>query len=84
MGQADTGIIKIHYIDGSEMQFEYKREDEVNTMATRIEKAIEPRHLLIELQDRVIGIPIDSIKYFEVIPAPAKLPKTAIRNARLL
>jgi len=84
MEKANTGILKIYFIDGSEMQFEYAHEGEANTMASRIEKAIEPRHLLIELEDRVIGIPVDSIKYFEVTPAPPKLPRTTIRNARLI
>ena len=84
MEKANTGILKIHFIDGSEMQVEYAREEEVNTLASRIEKAIEPRHLLIELEDRVIGIPTDSIKYYEIIPPPPKLPKFTIRHARLI
>ncbi len=73
MEKTNTGTLKIHYTDGSKMLVEYVREEEVSSIATRIEKAIEPRHLLIELEDRVIGIPTDSIKYYEIIPPPPKL-----------
>ena len=66
------------------MQVEYVRAEEVSNIATRIEKAIEANELLIELEDRLLVIPLNNIKYIEITPAPPKLPKFAIRNARLI
>jgi hypothetical protein len=58
--------------------------EEVSNIATLIEKAIEANELLIELENRLLVIPLNNIKYIEIIPAPPKLPKFAIRNARLI
>jgi hypothetical protein len=66
------------------MEFEYVREDEVTTMATRIEKALESNDVLIELEDRLLVVPLNNLKYIEITPAPPKLPKFTIRHARLI
>lgn len=84
MQKTNTGILKIHYIDGSEMQVEYVREEEVSSIATRIEKAIESDEVLIELEDRLLVVPLNNLKYIEITPPPPKLPKFTIRHARLI
>ncbi len=84
MQKTNTGILKIYYIDGSKMEFEYVREDEVTNIATRIEKAIESNEVLIELEDRLLVVPLNNLKYIEIVPAPPKLPKFTIRHARLI
>ncbi len=84
MQKTNTGVLKIHYIDGSQMQVEYVREEEVSSIAARIEKALESNQLLIELEDRLLVVPVSNIKYFEVTPTPPKLPKITIRHARLI
>ncbi len=84
MEKSNTGILKIHYTDGSEMQVEYVRKEEVSNIATRIEKAIESNEVLIELEDRLLVVPLNNLKYIEVVPAPPKLPKFTIRHARLI
>ena len=84
MEKTNTGILKIHYIDGSDMQIEYVREEEVSNIATRIEKAIESNEVLIELEDRLLVVPLSNLKYIEITPAPSKLPKFTIRHARLI
>jgi hypothetical protein len=84
MEKTNTGTLKIHYNDGSDMQVEYVRQEEVSNIATRIAEAIESNELLIELEDKLLVIPLNNIKYIEISPAPPKLPKFAIRNARLI
>lgn len=76
--------LKIHYTDGSEMVVEYVREEETNSITTQILKAIESNKVLIELEDRLFVVPINNLKYIEIIPAPPKLPKFTFRNARLI
>jgi hypothetical protein len=84
MEKTNTGTLEIHYNDGSDMQVEYVRQEEVSNIATRIGEAIESNELLIELEDKLLVIPLNNIKYIEISPAPSKLPKFAIRNARLI
>ena len=84
MQKTNTGTLKIHYTDGSKMLVEYIREEEVSSIATRIEKAIESNEVLIELEDRLLVVPLNNLKYIEITPAPPKLPKFTIRHARLI
>ena len=84
MFEQNAGILTVHYTDGTEQRFEYARAKEDANLAALIQEALESNQLVIELQDRMLVIPMQSIKTIEISPPPAKLPKFVIRNAMLV
>ena len=49
-----------------------------------VEKAAASRQLMVEVGGNLVVIEMANVKYFEVIPAPERLPEEIIRNARRL
>jgi hypothetical protein len=80
MNRADKGILTIRYINGSEEKFEYDRLEEEYSIAAHIKEALRENQLLLELEDRLIVIPYQSILSFDISPPPVKLPATALRK----
>ena len=77
-------VMTVTYADGSEQKFEITQQKEEFTLARHIDDMLKQNQLVLEIEDRVIVIPIQNIKRLEVTPAPSKLPGYAIRNARLV
>ena len=84
MKDTNMASAKICYTDGSEIHIEYERSEEVGSIASRIEKAIESNEVLIELEDRLLIIPLNNLKYIEVAPSPPRLPTFTVCKARLV
>ncbi len=84
MFEENTGMLTVHYTDGTEQRFEYTRAKEDVNLAAVVQEALKSSQLVIELQDRMLVIPMQSIKTIEVSPPPSKLPRFVIRNAVLL
>lgn len=84
MFEENTGMLTVHYTDGTEQRFEYTRAKEDVNLAAVVQEALKSSQLVIELQDKMLVIPMQSIKTIEVSPPPSKLPRFVIRNAVLL
>lgn len=84
MFEENTGMLTVHYTDGTEQRFEYTRANEDVNLAAVVQEALKSSQLVIELQDRMLVIPMQSIKTIEVSPPPSKLPRFVLRNAVLL
>lgn len=84
MFEENTGMLTVHYTDGTEQRFEYTRAKEDVNLAAVVQEALKSSQLVIELQDRMLVIPMQSIKTIEVSPPPSKLPRFVLRNAVLL
>ncbi len=83
MGQR-AGLI-VRFMDGSKLRVHYpKASGDPAAVAANIRKALEADRLMIEVDGSLLFIPMSSVKYIEVSPAPDVLPATVIRNARLL
>lgn len=80
MNSAAKGILTIRYVNGSEEKFEYDRLEEEYSIAAHIKEALRENHLLLELEDRLVVIPYQSILSLDISPPPAKLPATALRK----
>ena len=80
MSRADKGILTIRYVNGSEEKFEYNRFEDEYSIAAHIKEALRENHLLLELEDRLVVIPYQSILSLDISPPPAKLPATALRK----
>lgn len=82
MVEQSMGILVIRFMDGAEERFEYARlpQDDVNLVA-RIEEALDAKHLIVEVEGKLIVYPFHSIKAIEVSPVPAKLPRIVMKKA---
>src|SRR6266403_4407101 len=86
MNKTIPSTVTIHFIDGTTQGFEFEApEIDPMTSATRLEKFLVREQLQIHLSDRVLVIPMRSIKCMEFTPVP-RLPSNlsgfVIRNAR--
>ena len=70
----------IHFNDGSQKRLDFPAlvTDSDANVVTRIEGALEARHLVFEAEGALVVIPVQSIKYLQSFPAPKKLPVYAI------
>ena len=78
---AEPRRLIIHFVDGSKKLLEFPQQAAEDTMAARLEEALQSRHLVVEADGALVVIPFDSIRYLQAYPAPKKLPKYAIRGA---
>ena len=78
--------VTIHFTDGTTQCFEFDApEIDPMTSASRLEKFLIREHLQIHLPDRVLVIPMRSIKCMEFTPVPhlpSNLSEFVIRDAR--
>ncbi|MFC1824344.1 hypothetical protein ACFL9T_16670 [Thermodesulfobacteriota bacterium] len=84
MADGEKRFLTIHYVNGTTQKFEFPiQPDETLSGAARVKELLAGNQLIIELEDRVLIIPFQSIQSIEVSPPPEKMPATALRNARL-
>lgn len=69
----------IHYLDGSEQRFAIQpKQDMQANLASRLQKILSSDQFILNLEHKIIVIPVSSIKYLELSPTPPKLPDLAI------
>jgi hypothetical protein len=84
MEKTNAGFLKLTFADGSKQCFEYVRAEDVSSIASRIQESLKANQVLIEMEDKLLIVPISSLKTIEVSPPPAKLPGYTIRFAQLV
>src|SRR6266850_1643348 len=86
MHKTVPATVTIHFTDGTTQCFEFDApEIDPTTSASRLEKFLVREQLQIHLSDRVLIIPMRSIKCMEFTPVPrlpSHLSEFVIRNAR--
>jgi DNA-binding LytR/AlgR family response regulator len=81
---ADKRFLTIHFTDGSKLSVTFpKQTEDIHQVASRVQNALDANQLAIEISDELFVIPMNNIKYLQVSPGPAKLPKTVIRGGAL-
>lgn len=82
-----TVHLVVFFTDGEKLQFEFPFEesgDHSSAVAT-VRKALEKDKVTIEAEGDLFVIPLSSVKYIHVTPAPDNLPTdSVIRHARLV
>ena len=75
MHKTVPATVTIHFTDGTTQCFEFEAaEIDPLTSASRLEKLLVRKHLQIHLSDRVLVIPMQSIKFMEFTPVPHLAP----------
>ena len=79
---ATNATMVIHFNDGSvkRVTFPPMQTDATANLLSRLEQALEARHLVFESEGALVVIPVDSIKYVQSYPAPRSLPAYAIKG----
>jgi len=75
----------VFFLDGTSASFAYPRQsgrDQAAIVAS-VKKAIDSERLVLEADGDLIVIPIRSVKYVRVSPAPPHLPAGILREARM-
>lgn len=83
MGSLAT--MTVFFLDGTKVSFRYPRQagTDPSTIAANVKKAIDSEKLVLEVDGDLLVIPMRSVKYVQVSPAPAHLPAGILRQARV-
>lgn len=77
--------ITVYYINGEIQQFQFESEtSDQSSLASRIQKMLNADKLMLELEDKLVIIPMQNVQRFEISPSPLKTPDTVIKGVRLL
>jgi hypothetical protein len=71
--------ITIFFTDGSDLALTFpKQEGNPHMLAKRVQAALDSRQLAFEINNELLVIPTNSIKYMRINPSPEMLPETVI------
>lgn len=78
--------LTVFFLDGTKASFSYPKQAGPNpaTIIATVKRAIDSDKLVLEVDGDLVVIPIRSVKYVQVSPAPAHLPSGILRQAHLI
>ena len=78
--------LTVFFLDGTNVLFRYPRQAGTDpaTIAATVKRAIDAEKLVLEADGDLLVIPMKSVKYVQVSPAPAHLPAGVLRQARVI
>ena len=76
----------VFFMDGTKAVFRYPKQSGLDaaTISATVKRAIDAEKLVLEVDGDLLVIPVRSIKYIQVSPAPAHLPAGVFRQAKLV
>jgi len=82
---SDVVRMTVFFLDGTKVSYVYPRQSGSDQAAivNTVKKAIDAERLVLEVDGDLVVIPIRSVKYIQVTPAPPHLPAGILRRARL-
>ena len=80
-----TVSMTVFFLDGTSASFRYPRQAGADpaTIAATVRKAIDADRLVLEVNRDLLVIPVKSVKYIQVSPAPDHLPGGILRHAEI-
>ncbi len=80
-----TVTLLIRFMDGSKISLRYPKQagNDPATIAANVRKALATDRIIVEVDGNLLFIPLSSVKYFQVLPAPESLPVGVLRGARM-
>ena len=75
----DERVLNIFFTDGSDMTLTFPEQGgNPHLLAKRVQSALDAKQLAIEIDNDLLVIPTNNIKYMRVSPGPEMLPETVI------
>jgi hypothetical protein len=76
--------LTVHFLDGTQAAYRYARQSGTTPadILASVKRAIDADKLVLEVEGDLMVIPIASVKYVQVSPAPPQLPSGVLRQAR--
>ena len=72
----------ITFTDGSHDEYHFPPQTDAHRMKHLMDRLLDSRILCIQLEDRLIAIPVNNIRCVELLPPPDHLPELVITHAR--
>ena len=85
MAEDNKYTLVINYLNGSEEKFEFTTKEGAKlNLAAQMQKILASDPIIVDLKERVLVIPKQSIRSIEFAPGMVarKLPENALRNLR--
>lgn len=81
---ADERIITLFFTDGSELALTFpKQAGNPHLLAKRVQAALDSPKLAFEIDNELLVIPTNNVKYMQMSPCPERLPDTVIRGGAI-
>ena len=78
----NTLIVRL--ADGTTFNFQFPDQADQVKMADHVQKLLASPNLTLEIDGRLLIIPVHNIVSVEVSPSPSKLPANTIRGASII
>ena len=81
---AKTATLTFHFLDGSSLSATFPRQPDNDplTVVSNVKKAIDQDKILVEVDRKLLIIPMNGVKYIKVDPMPAQVPASVIRGGK--
>jgi len=77
-------ILAIHFNDGTRRSFSFPPQTDGHGLTKKMKQMLEQRHLTLEVDGVLMHIPLSSVKYVEVTPAPEVLSDNVLKGASVV
>ena len=78
-------LCTISFIDGTQLKLEWTRPKEQDPrLSEMIEKVLANKSFAVEIEGRLVIIPVHNIKTIEVSPSPDNLPVMVVSGAKMV
>jgi hypothetical protein len=81
---AERRYVTVHFTDGNKLTISFEQQVSTELVASKLREALEARQFSFEADGDLFVLPTSSIKYMQVSPAPARLPDSVVKGARIV
>jgi hypothetical protein len=76
----------LFFMDGTKMNLRWPRQAgaDSSTIATNIKNALDSDKMMVEVDNQLLVIPMRNVKYFQISPAPEKLPQGVLKGVQIV
>ena len=74
----------VHFNDGTKLAFSFPRQADAHSASAKLDELLKHDNLAVEADGTLILIPLTSVKYAQVVPAPEAVSGSVIRGARMV
>ena len=86
MNMAEDVYAVIHFTDGSDIKLQWQRQagEDSTTISRNVRNALEADKVVAKVDESLMIVPMQNVKYVVITPAPSELPQTVLKNAHIV